>query len=38
MIGERFGIRFTEVVDPKERGKFISQIFDLIFFNLKTLF
>ena len=21
MIGERFGIRFTEVVDPKERVK-----------------
>ena len=37
MIGERFGVRFTEVVDPKEKSaKFISQIFDLIFnFNQK---
>ena len=31
MIGERFGIRFTEVVDPKERVKSVwCQLYDIL--------
>ena len=29
MVGERFGIRFTEVADPEESSKSLSQLFDI---------